>query len=164
MASNPLDPLRARTGEVVGGATGRTLALWAPGLEQEIPTAAVVEVWRPGHELTGRYDSVVSVGGLGTTQDLAGLLRALAGHLGPAGLVWFCEPTIVRQQPTTSPPHDVTTSLWRAGYSVIEVDRAQQRSGWRRHHYCWGRARLTPPTAPPRRWAAPGPPAPPAPR
>ncbi len=150
----PLEPVDARAAEVVRAASGRTLALWAPGMKRSLPAAAgPVEHWSAGFEPTGVYDSVVSVGGLGTAADLEALLRDLRAHLGPASLLHFCEPTIARQRTTRAPPHDVTTSLWRAGFSVIECWRSRERSGLRTHRYCWGRARLTPPTAPPRRWA-----------
>lgn len=103
--------------------------------------------------MSGVYDAVVSVGGLAAIADLGGALETLRAHLGPASVLHFCEPTVTTDRITSVGPHDITTTLWRSGYTVFECRRHTQRRALRRQEYCWGQARLTPESAPPRRWA-----------
>ena len=124
-------------------ASGRTLVLfpslaaWGP----LPPTVTHAVVWG-SEEVSGRFDSIVSVGQLGSAGDLAALLGQLAGHADAETRLLFCEPTITPDGPTPEPPHDVTTTMWASGWSVIDCRRYRSGRGRRAHEYVWGRARL----------------------
>jgi hypothetical protein len=146
-----LVPVAAQAAALVARATGRTLVLWDRGEPHKLSEAVV----SPDHwpRASGVYESIVSVGHLAGAPRLDHLLDELRPHFDADTVLFFCEPTVAAEDPTPRPPHDITTSLWRAGYTVFECRR--RTAGWRprRQEYCWGRARLTPDTSPPRRWA-----------
>ena len=108
------------------------------------------------HADAARYDTIASVGQLGMADDLVTLVDRVRAAMTPETILLFCEPTVASDTPTTSAPHDVTTTLWRAGVTVIECRRERRRVRFRTTEYCWGRARLTPDFAPPRPWAVEG--------
>ncbi|MFV2039516.1 MAG: hypothetical protein ACC660_04680 [Acidimicrobiales bacterium] len=141
----PLAPLETRADEVVAGAFGRTLVMWGPRQRRVLPAAVTsAEHFETLGSLDGVYDSVVSVGQLGTAGNLPALLGGLCAHLAPHSIVHFCEPTIAADEPTSRPPHDVTSTLWANGFTVIECRRFRARRHVRIHEYCWGKARRTP--------------------
>lgn len=145
------DPLIRHTREALCRVGGRTLSLLSTNQRGYIPiTANPVQHWRDGDDLTGIYESVASMGQLGLADDLMGLLERLSSHLDVDSLIYFCEPTMLPRARATTPPNDVTTTLWGHGFTVIECRRERIRTGIRSLEYCWGRARLTPPFAPPR--------------
>lgn len=148
-----IEPVADHAAGLLRRVTGRVLLIGELPPDVPVPTALTEADRWP--DADGRYDAVVSAGGLAATTDLAGLLGQLRdrGHVASDSTVWFCEPTASDDDPTTRPPHDITTTFWRVGYTVFECRRATVRRRARRQEYCWGRARLTPPEAPPRRWA-----------
>ena len=137
--------LGTHASEVVAGAAGRTLVLlrsldaWGP----LPPTVTEAVLWRRETEPDGVFDSVVSVGQLGAAEVLVALLAVLAAHVHPGALLLFCEPTITTDEPTFGPPHDVTTTLWANGWTVIDCRRFRAGRGRHAQEYAWGRARLT---------------------
>lgn len=141
----PLEPLENRADQVVAQAFGRTLVMWDSDRRRQLPTAVTTaEHFDTIAALEGFYDSIVSVGQLGTSEDLPMLLGDLRRHLAPHSIMHFCEPTISSDDATSTPPHDVTTTLWASGLTVIECRRFRARRRLRIHQYCWGMARLTP--------------------
>lgn len=150
-ATPPIEPLQRHADEAVAGATGRTLALWAAGPDLLLgPAVTSVDHYGVG-PLAASYDSITSLGQLGTAPDLTGLLVSLREVMSLDTVLFFCEPTIATDRPTPTPPHDVTTTLWTRGFTVFLCHRFQSRRGLRTHDYCWGRARLRPPGVPCRR-------------
>ncbi len=144
----PREPLESHAREALEAVRGRTLVLWpAPVRRRLPPEVSCTQFFEAGPD--GIYDSIVSVGQLGTASDLAGLLMRLRPHMGPESVLYFCEPTVASDTPTAQPPHDVTTSLWTRGFTVFLCRRARHRSGRHIHEYCWGRARLRSDSAPP---------------
>lgn len=141
----PLAPLETHATDVIARSFGRTLALWPDRLSRPGPSGARVEYFCGFEHLDGTYDSMISIGQLGTAPNLVSMLAGLRPHLAARSILNFCEPTIATDAPTTSPPHDVTTTLWAQGFTVIECRRFRARTRLRTHEYCWGRARLTPP-------------------
>ena len=141
----PLGPLESHAGEVVARARGRTLVLWSEVSSRQVPGATRLEFFSGVAGLSGTYDSIVSIGQLGTATNLVTLLTGLAPHMSSQSVLYFCEPTIASDEPTVEAPHDVTATLWNEGFTVIECRRFRARARFRVHEYCWGRARLTPP-------------------
>lgn len=137
----------------LASATGDVLALWSRGVRQPLPRTLTSVTPMADHVEGRSYDTIASVGQLGTADDLAGLVERLRTMMTPDTILLFCEPTIASDIPTTAAPHDVTTTLWRDGLTVIECRRERRRVRLRTAEYCWGRARLTPDFAPPRPWA-----------
>ncbi len=149
-----LAPLSDLAPHALAPAKGETLVLWPASDRWRLPAAVSSAThWGTDAAAARTYDTVVSVGQLGTAPDVEHLLDELRPVMTSDSVLLFCEPTIASDVPTTEPPHDVTTALWRAGWTPFEVRRDRRRSGLRHAEYCWGRARLTPEYAPPRRWA-----------
>jgi hypothetical protein len=143
--------LGIHAGEVVALAWGRCLSLlpsrmsWGP----LPPTVhSVVGMGDLGH-IDGAVDSILSVGQLGATDDLGTLLDRLRTVASEHTDLLFCEPTIVEDEPAPGAPHDVTTTLWSRGWSVVDCHRFRHGRGRRPNRYVWGRARLTRRAAPP---------------
>ncbi len=150
-ATPPIEPLQRHADEALAGASGRTLALCSEGSDPLLGRA-VTSVDHYGVDpVSGSYDSIVSLGQLGTAPDLASLLVSLREVMSLDTVLFFCEPTITTDRPTPAPPHDVTTTLWARGFTVFLCHRFRSRRGLRQHDYCWGRARLRPPGVPCRR-------------
>ena len=137
-------------------ATGDVLALWSAGVRHPLPRTLSSVTHLADHADAARYDTIASVGQLGMADDLVTLVDRVRAAMTPETILLFCEPTVASDTPTTSAPHDVTTTLWRAGVTVIECRRERRRVRFRTTEYCWGRARLTPDFAPPRPWAVEG--------
>lgn len=140
-------------------ASGTTLALWAAGDAWDLPPAATPveylgDLRSSPSGRSARFDSVVSVGQLGLADDLGSLLVELETLMAPGCTLHFCEPTTASDDLRDSLPNDVTTALWRGGYTVFRCSRERYRYRMRTHEFCWGRARITPDTSPPRRWAS----------
>ncbi len=151
MTPAPQDPLIRHAREALSRVDGRTLSLLSTNQRGYIPAAAnPVQHWSDADDLTGIYESVASIGQLGLADDLVGLLERLSSHLDADSLIYFCEPTRRPRARATTPPNDVTTTLWGHGFTVIECRRERIHRGVRSLEYCWGRARLTPVFAPPR--------------
>ena len=149
-----LAPLADLAPHALAPAAGDALLLWPTSDRWRLPAPVQSAThWDAPGAADRTYDTVVSVGQLGTAPDLAQLLADLRGVMTPDSVLLFCEPTVASDEPTTQPPHDVTTALWRAGWTAFEVRRDRRRMGLRHAEYCWGRARLTPGHAPPRRTA-----------
>lgn len=148
-----LSPLGKMAPNALAPASGDLLALWATGVRHPVPRTLSSITHLGDHAQGARYDTIASVGQLGTAGDLTGLVERLRALMAPETILLFCEPTVASDAPTTAPPHDVTTTLWRAGLTVIECRRERRRVRLRTSEYCWGRARLTPDYAPPRPWA-----------
>ncbi|MEM7286393.1 MAG: hypothetical protein AAF480_08590 [Actinomycetota bacterium] len=148
-----LAPLAKMASNALAAAAGDVLALWPAAQRRPLPRTLTSVTHLAEHEEGHTYDTVASVGQLGVAVDLEALIARIRTAMTAESVLVFCEPTIASDQPTTSPPHDVTTSLWRAGLTVFECRRERRRVRLRTAEYCWGRARLTPDYAPPRRWA-----------
>lgn len=148
-----LAPLAKMAPNALASATGDVLALWPRRVRRPLPRTLTSVTHLADHVEGRSYDTIASVGQLGTAPDLEELIGQLRSWMGPETTLLFCEPTIASDQPTTAPPHDITTSLWRAGLTVIECRRDRHRMRFRTAEYCWGRARLTPDFAPHRAWA-----------
>ena len=150
----PLEPLELHAPDVLAAASGETLVLWPSEAPHRVLSGAVTRVEHAPNDdaLTvamlgdtpGCYDTVVSIGQLGTTADLHGLVAAIRELLEPSSVLLFCEPTIADDRARPGPPNDVTGALWRGGLTVFECRRYRARHRLRTHEYCWGRARLTP--------------------
>lgn len=138
--------LATHAAETVADAHGRALVLlaaadaWGP----LPPTVESTLLSRDLADVDGVVDSVVSVGQLATMPDLRGWLTALLGHATAETRLLFCEPTIVTDEVTVEPPHDITTSLWASGWTVIDCRRFRSGRGRSAQEYVWGRARPTP--------------------
>ena len=130
---------------MIARAHGRTLVLWPEPSSRQVPRASQVAFFSGLVDLSGTYHSVVSIGQLGTAPNLGTMLTGLRPHLAAESVLNFCEPTIASDEITLAPPHDVTTTLWREGFTVFECRRFRARARLSVHEYCWGRARLTPP-------------------
>ena len=151
-----LAPLAKLAPNALAPAAGEVLALWPSGVRRPLPRTLRSVTHLADHPEGRTYDTIASVGQLGGAVDLAGLIERLRAMMTPETVLIFCEPTIASDVPTSSPPHDVTTTLWRSGLTVIECRRDRRRVRLRTAEYCWGRARLTPDHAPPRLWAERG--------
>ena len=153
MVDVDLSPLSKLAQHALAPATGDVLALWTTSERRPIPRT-VPSITHLADHVEGRtYDTIASVGQLGMAHDLDALVELLKAAMTPESVLLFCEPSIASDAPTSQPPHDVTTTLWRAGITVFECRRERRRIRFRTAEYCWGRARLTPDYAPPRRWA-----------
>lgn len=148
-----LSPLGKMAPNALAPATGDVLALWSAGVRHPLPRTLASVTHLDEHAGGRRYDTIASVGQLGMADDLVGLVERLRALMASDTILLFCEPTIASDTPTLAPPHDVTTTLWRTGLTVIECRRDRRRVRLRTAEYCWGRARLTPDFAPPRPWA-----------
>jgi hypothetical protein len=145
-----MTPVERQAEAVVTSAAGRMLVIGhIDAIADPLMRVDGADHWP---DANGIYASVVSVAGLANTTDLGDTLEKLRPHLAAASVIYFCEPTATSDAPTVSPPHDITTSLWRHGYTVVACGRITVGRWPRRQEYCWGRARATPDTAPPRRW------------
>lgn len=151
-----LSPLGKMAPNALAPATGNVLALWSAGVRHPLPRTLDSVTHLADHADGQRYDTVASVGQLGMADDLVALVERLRSVMATDTILVFCEPTVASDVPTTAAPHDVTTTLWRAGLTVIEWRRERRRVRLRTAEYCWGRARLTPDFAPPRPWADDG--------
>lgn len=138
--------LATHASDVVAAASGRTLVLYAAvdAWGPLPPTVTEVRCGLPAAEPGVVFDSIVSVGQLGSALDLRSMLGDLLAHAGDHTRLLFCEPTITSDDPTSRPPHDVTTSLWAAGWTVIDCRRFRAGRGRRAQEYVWGRARPRP--------------------
>ncbi len=125
--------------EVIGAAWGRCLPLSSSHDEGLAHAPAVTSVAAlDGH---GPVDSIVSIGDFARTGDLGALLHRLLERAGPDTDLLFTEPTVTGDERSGS--HDITATLWRCGWSVVDCHRARVGHGRRARHYVWGRARPT---------------------
>ncbi len=145
-----MTPVARQAESVVSAAAGRTLIIG--GIHAIADPLRRLEGADRWPDVDGIYRSVVSVAGLANTRDLGELLHELKGHLDSDSVIHFCEPTATTDAATTVPPVDITTSFWGHGYTVFECRRLTVGRWPRRQEYCWGKARLTPETSPPRLW------------
>lgn len=147
----PMAPVAAQAAATVARATGRTLVLGPLRTDHQFgPAVSDLAQWP---DADGIYESVVSIGSLAAGPDIAALLTDLTPHVDDKSVVYFCEPTQANDSLTGEPPHDITTMLWRTGFTVFECRRLAAGRWPNRQEYCWGRARRTPPGTPPRIWA-----------
>ncbi|MGI9622067.1 MAG: hypothetical protein ACR2PK_04455 [Acidimicrobiales bacterium] len=156
--SNELEEIMGRLSvHALEHASGLTLVLWGREEPWNVPAAAHPVHYLPdlsdGVTSERPVDSVVSIGQLGNAPHLSALLVELKEYMGPGSVLHFCEPTVARDEPSDSVPQDVTTELWRHGYTVFRCFRERTRYRMRNREFCWGRARITPDDTPPRHWA-----------
>ena len=128
----PLEPLELHAPDLLAAARGDTLVLWPEGTPHRVLSGAVERVDHlPGLIEAGdsrgsafpeSYDTVVSIGQLGTATDLEGLVETVRRLLRPESVLLFCEPTIA-ENGWAGTPNDVTGALWRGGLTGYECRR-----------------------------------------
>lgn len=150
----PRAPLELHAPDVLAAAWGDTLVLWPDGTPGRVLSRAVTRVDHvpalAGAGGVGQatpvdsYDTVVSIGQLGSAAELGRLVHDIRALLRPTSVLLFCEPTAAEGPGAPGSPNDVTGALWRGGLTVFECRRYRAHHRLRTYEYCWGRARPTP--------------------